>query len=238
MAAQHHERRPRRGHGDDAPAGGAPEQSPARTPERTAEEPRLSAVPRPGPPAERAAASVADLEVPADHLQDLEHVGEAFKAAFAHHPAGVAIITARGPEGPVGLTASSVSSVSAVPPILGFSLQARQGSAALLAEADSFLVHLLDAENLDLARSFAVSGAPRFGADMPWEYLPTGEPRLLGVGRVLRAMPLARIKAGPALVFNAAVVDVLGHEGTGVPLVYHRRRFHELNDRSALDPEA
>src|SRR5690606_29139783 len=181
MAAQQHEHRPRRGHDDSAPTGGGPEEASAPATGRTAEEARLSAVPQPGPPAERAAAQVADLEIPADHLPDLEHVGEAFKAAFAHQPAGVAIITARGPGGPVGLTASSVSSVSAVPPILGFSLQARQGSAALLAEADSFLVHLLDAENLDLARSFAVSGAPRFGTDMPWEYLETGEPRLLGV---------------------------------------------------------
>ena len=229
MAAQHHGPGPVR-----TPEGAPP---PGGIPVRTAEEPRPGVLPRPGVPAERAATGVADLEVPADHLPALDHVGEAFKAAFAHHPAGVAIITARGPEGPVGLTASSVSSVSVVPPILGFSLQARRGSAALVAEADSFLVHLLDAQNLELARSFAVSGSPRFGADMPWEYLPTGEPRLLGVGRVLRAMPLARIKAGPALVFNAAVVDVLGDEGTGVPLVYHRRRFHELNDRSALDPE-
>lgn len=205
---------------------------------RVGEEASLSSAPPPGPAAERAAADVADLEVPAGHLRGPEHVGEAFKAAFAQHPAGVAIITAQGPEGPVGLTASSVSSVSVDPPILGFSLQARQGSAALLAGAESFLVHLLDADNLELARSFAVSGAPRFGPDMPWERLETGEPRLLGVGRVLRAVPLARIKAGPALVFNAAVVDVLGDEGTGVPLVYHRRRFHELSDRSALGPDA
>ncbi|MFI7483609.1 flavin reductase family protein [Kocuria sp. M1R5S2] len=226
MAAQPHGPGSRRAPGGPQ-TGGTPD-----------EQARLSAVPPSGAPAVRAASEVADLEVPADHLRGLGHVGEAFKAAFAHHPAGVAIITARGPEGPVGLTASSVSSVSVDPPILGFSLQARQGSAALLAEAESFLVHLLDAHNLELARSFAVSGAPRFGEDMPWEYLDTGEPRLLGVSRVLRAVPLARIKAGPALVFNAAVVDVLGDEGTGVPLVYHRRRFHELNERSALHPDA
>ena len=61
---------------------------------------------------------------------------------------------------------------------------------------------------MPLVFAFAVSGAPRFGVDMPWEYLETGEPRLLSVARVLRAIPLARIKAGPALVFNAAVVDV------------------------------
>ena len=160
-----------------------------------------------------------------------------FNAIIGPRPIGW--VSSRGADGSVNLAPYSFfNGFNYHPPILGFSLQARQGSAALLAEADSFLVHLLDAENLDLARSFAVSGAPRFGTDMPWEYLETGEPRLLNVARVLRAVPLARIKAGPALVFNAAVVDVLGHEGTGVPLVYHRRRFHELNDRSALDPEA
>ena len=224
MAAQPHGPGPRRAP-DAPPSGGTPEED------------RPRAVPPSGPAAARAAAEVADLEVPAGHLTDLSHVAEAFKAAFAHHPAGVAVITAQGPAGPVGLTASSVSSVSVDPPILGFSLQARQGSAALLADADSFLVHLLDAHNLALARSFAVSGTPRFGDDMPWEYLETGEPRLLGVARVLRAVPLARIKAGPALVFNAAVVDVLGAEGDGSPLVYHRRRFHGLSDRSVLDYE-
>ena len=225
MAAQHP------GPGQD------PAQPGAREGARPEDEQRLSAVPESGAPAERAAAEVADLTVPSGHLQGLAQVGEQFKAAFAHHPAGVAIITARGPEGPVGLTASSVSSVSVDPPILGFSLQARRGSAAIVAEAESFLVHLLDVGNLALAQAFAVSGAPRFGEDMPWEYLPTGEPRLLGVGRVLRAVPLARIKAGPALVFNAAVVDVLGAEGEGSPLIYHQRRFHGLSERSALDYE-
>ena len=45
------------------------------------------------------------------------NVTEAFKDAFRAHPAGVAIITAKGSSGPVGLTASSVSSVSAEPPM-------------------------------------------------------------------------------------------------------------------------
>ena len=39
-------------------------------------------------------------------------VGDGLKAAFRTHPAGVAIITASTPAGPVGLTASSVASRS------------------------------------------------------------------------------------------------------------------------------
>lgn len=195
----------------------------------------LDAVPASGCEAEHASAEVADFVAPTGNLAEDANLINGFKAAFGQHPAGIAIITVAGPEGPVGLTASSVSSISAQPPILGFSLQARRGSAAIVADAASFLVHFLDADNVDLARAFSISGAPRFGQDMPWEQSPTGEPRLLGVRRVLRAVPLARVKAGPALVFNAAVVENMGDEGSGEPLVYHQRQFHGLSRRSVID---
>ncbi|WP_186320736.1 flavin reductase family protein [Kocuria rhizophila] len=195
----------------------------------------LDGVPASGGEAERVAAHAVDLVAPTEALHSDPRLTEGFKSAFGQHPAGIAIITVAGPEGPVGLTASSVSSISADPPILGFSLQAKRGSAAVVATADSFVVHFLDSDNVELARSFAISGAPRFGDDMEWTTLPTGEPRLLGVRRVLRAIPLARIKAGSALVFNAAVVEVLGEEGSGSPLVYHQRQFHGLSDSSVLD---
>lgn len=195
----------------------------------------LDTVPASGQEAERASTRVADFVAPTEDLRADPEVTAGFKEAFGQHPAGIAIITVAGPEGPVGLTASSLSSISAQPPILGFSLQARRGSAAVVADAESFLVHFLDADNIDLARAFSVSGAERFDAGMPWESLPTGEPRLLGVRRVLRAVPLARIKAGPALVFNAAVVENVGASGSGEPLVYHQRRFHGLSNKSVID---
>ncbi|MFF3601755.1 flavin reductase, partial [Kitasatospora indigofera] len=66
-----------------------------------------------------------------------------FKAAFRRHPAGVAVITAEGPDGPVGLTASSVSSVSAEPPVLVFSVTTKAGSAGHVLAATTCIVHLL-----------------------------------------------------------------------------------------------
>ncbi|WP_233568897.1 MULTISPECIES: flavin reductase family protein [Kocuria] len=178
---------------------------------------------------------LADYVVPSRDMGDLAVKKTEFSSVFGDHPAGVAVLTARGPEGPVGLTVSSVSSVSAEPPIIGFSLHAGSGSAALVAQADSLLVHLLDAPHIALARAFSTHGAPRFGDAMDWEWLPTGEPLLAGVGRVLRVHPLVRIQAGPALVFNAGVTQVLGAEANGAPLVYHRRQFHSLSGGSALD---
>ena len=74
---------------------------------------------------------------------------EQFKLAFGHQPAGVAIITATDENGePAGFTASSLTSVAAEPPIIAFSLKANSGSAAKIAAASSFLVHMLDAENV------------------------------------------------------------------------------------------
>lgn len=178
---------------------------------------------------------VADYVVPSGDLGEVGVQKAEFSAIFGDHPAGIAVITAKGPDGPVGLTVSSVSSVSASPPIIGFSLQARSGSALLVAQADSLLVHLLDAPNIGLAQAFATHGAPRFGNAMDWEWLPTGEPLLKGVGRVMRVHPLARIQAGPALVFNAGVVEVLGTESNGAPMVYHRRQFHSLSPNSVVD---
>ena len=44
-------------------------------------------------------------------------ITDAYKSAFRGHPAGVAVITAEGPDGPTGLTASSVASVAIDPPV-------------------------------------------------------------------------------------------------------------------------
>ncbi|WHF20943.1 flavin reductase family protein [Kocuria rhizophila] len=170
-------------------------------------------------------------------LQSDPGLAEGFKSRVGQHPAGIAIITVAGPEGPVGLTGVLGVLDLRGPPILGFSLQAERGSAAVVATADSFIVHFLDSDNVGAGPFLSRSpGAPRFGRTWPGRRLPTGEPRLTGVRRVLRAIPLARIKAGPALVFNAAVVDVLGEEGSGSPLVYHQRQFHGLSHRLGAGP--
>ena len=82
-------------------------------------------------------------------------IGEGLKAAFRTHPAGVAIITASTPDGPVGLTASSVASVAVDPAAIVFSVTRATGSAGAILGADTFVVHLIDDEHSDLAQSFA-----------------------------------------------------------------------------------
>ncbi|MFQ4147270.1 flavin reductase family protein [Arthrobacter sp. LAPM80] len=157
-----------------------------------------------------------------------------FKAAFGGHPAGVAIITAQSPTGPVGITASSVASVSAEPPLLAFSLSASRGSAAAIAVADTVVVHLLTAADLELARTFADSTSDRFTVSMAWTRMETGEPLLLHGGHALRCRILSRTPAGGSLLLAAEVEEIVVPAAAEDPMVYHRRAFHALGDHSIL----
>lgn len=157
-----------------------------------------------------------------------------FKNAFGGHPAGVAIITANTPTGPVGITASSVASVSAEPPILAFSLAAQTGSAAAIAVADSVVVHLLSADDLHLARTFASRDSERFTDAMDWSLLDSGEPLLHHGGYALRATILTRTEVGNSLLLAASIVEIIAPESQGAPLVYHQRSYHGLAEHTKL----
>lgn len=147
-----------------------------------------------------------------------------FKDAFREHPAGIALITATTPEGPVGLTASSVASVSADPAALVFSVTRTTGSAGLILAADTLLVHLLDAHHADIAREFAVSGGERFTEAQGWTELATGEPHLAGSRSALRCRSLTQVPVGGSMLVVAEVLDI--HPGeSGHPMVYRDRTF-------------
>ncbi|QIK62019.1 flavin reductase family protein [Leucobacter viscericola] len=152
---------------------------------------------------------------------------DALKRAFREHPAGISLITAQTPEGPVGLTASSVASVGIDPPALSFSVTRATGSAGGILGADSYLVHLLDNRHADIAQLFAVSGSERFTDDQGWEYLETGEPFLRDTRVALRCRTLHSLGVGSSVI---VVAEVLGaHFGSSsAPMVYHDRVFHSL----------
>ncbi|MGR0160556.1 flavin reductase family protein [Paenarthrobacter nitroguajacolicus] len=156
-----------------------------------------------------------------------EPVGELFKAAFRAHPAGVSIVTAAGPEGAVGLTASSVASVAVDPATLAFSVTGGR-SASHIAAAQTIVVHLVGADQLELARTFADPSAPRFTASMDWEVLPTGEPLLREAQWALRCEIIHRAPLGGSVLLAAKVLDIRANPSDAGPLVYHNREFHTL----------
>ncbi|WP_159704393.1 flavin reductase family protein [Arthrobacter sp. 18067] len=156
-----------------------------------------------------------------------EPIGELFKAAFRSHPAGVAIITAAGPDGAVGLTASSVASVAVDPPTLAFSVTGGR-SASHIAAAHTVVVHLVRADQVELVRAFANPAAPRFTGDMDWELLPTGEPLLREAPWALRCEIVHRAPLGGSVLLAATVLDIRSNSSSSAPLVYHNREFHTV----------
>ena len=159
-----------------------------------------------------------------------------FKAAFRNHPAGVAVVTADPGDGPVGLTATSVISVSANPPLLVFSLSAFSSAAPALARSETVVVHLLGAENVGLAKTFATSGIDRFADTENWSRLVTGEPVLAGSATWLRGRIVNRMEAGDSTVIAVQVLQaqIADAEETPAPLVYHNRTWHSLGEQSEL----
>ncbi|WP_104180469.1 flavin reductase family protein [Arthrobacter sp. B0490] len=172
------------------------------------------------------------MTAPTDHALP---TADLFKDAFRAHPAGIAVITAEGPDGPVGLTASSVSSVSAEPPVLAFSVSTASSSAAALVRSDTLVVHLLGADQLDTAQLFATRGADRFGGAVAWRPLPTGEPLLVDAPWALRCRILHRLPVGGSMILAAEVLSIeRSRPDAATPLVYHNRSYHRLDDRSMM----
>lgn len=163
---------------------------------------------------------------------------ERFKAALRFHAAGVAVITADVGGTPVALTASSVTSVSVDPAILLFSVSSTTGTGRLLAEASSAVVHLLDADDHELAVRCADPTSDRFGDGNSWERLPSGEPAFLAPRRLLRGTVRDRLAMGDATIVLLAVTEVIerAHDraGEASPLAYVDRTWHSLGPASTI----
>ncbi|MFD8257218.1 flavin reductase family protein [Streptomyces werraensis] len=151
------------------------------------------------------------------------------RSVFRRHPAGVAVVTARGRCGPVGFTATSLASVSAEPPMLSFGVSTGGSSWPAMAETDHVGVHLLGEHQQDVAATFARRGADRFGPGTAWREGPEGVPVLDGVPAWMVCRVVARVPAGDHRIVVAEVLigDPTGH---GRPLVYHQGRFSGLPD--------
>ncbi len=162
-----------------------------------------------------------------------------FKAVFRGHPGGVAVITADAGDRPVALTATSVASVSAEPPLLIFSASAISSSTPTFLKAKTVVVHLLDADDLDIAKLGATSGIDRFADTSLWTRLPTGEPVFNNVRAWIRGAIVNRMEAGGSTVvavhaLQAHLARDIDPGEPGDALVYHNRSWHRLGDHSQI----
>jgi flavin reductase (DIM6/NTAB) family NADH-FMN oxidoreductase RutF len=148
---------------------------------------------------------------------------ELFREAMAGLCSGVAVITARRPDGdPCGLVATSVSSFSARPPSVLVSVDHSSRCHRALVDGDTFGVHVLKADQEPLARVFAGRGDEKFaGVDWSWD---DGVARIDGCLSYLRCSRSALFELYD---HSLLVGDVTGGslaEGAE-PLVYMWRRM-------------
>jgi flavin reductase (DIM6/NTAB) family NADH-FMN oxidoreductase RutF len=151
---------------------------------------------------------------------------ELFREAMAHLAAGVAVVTARRPDGaPCGIAATSLVSYSAHPPSLLVSVWHGSRCHDALAAADRFGVHLLRADELELAHRFADRSAPDKFAGLDWSW--DGDvPELGGALAYLRCR---RAENFVRYDHTLLIGDLeRGRLETGAPLVYSRRRMDWL----------
>ena len=105
-----------------------------------------------------------------------------FWKAIGCRAIGVAVVTARGAQGPAGFLALSATHLSASPPMMMVSIGLSTSALTAVREGNHFAINYLPRHREDLAREFggggSLKGADRFTA-ADWGTLSTGAPTLL-----------------------------------------------------------
>lgn len=160
----------------------------------------------------------------ADHITDQI---DAYKTAFRRHPAGVAVITGRKPDGsPAGFTVTSLASLSAVPPMATFSLAKTSSSWPAIAVGNRVAIHMIPARLQPIAALMAGPAEARFEGDH-WFVGPHDLPIIHGATVWL----YCRIVEVHEVHHNAVVVVEIEDGELGEPgaaLYYHDREYHEV----------
>jgi flavin reductase ActVB len=156
---------------------------------------------------------------------DLE-LDDLFRDAMAHLASGVAVITARRDGGsPCGLAATALVSYSAHPPSLLVSIWHGSRCHDALAECERFGVHLLRADQIELAHRFADRQAPDKFAGLEWDW----DGAVPELARVLAYLRCRRAENFVRYDHTVLIGDLeAGRLEEGEPLVYSRRRMDWL----------
>jgi flavin reductase (DIM6/NTAB) family NADH-FMN oxidoreductase RutF len=139
--------------------------------------------------------------------------------------AGVGIVTAAGPSGPVGLTASTVLPVSVEPPMLLVSLANTSQTLQSVLQARQFAANLLPADQRSLADRFA-NARPAWARFAEVELI-VHQPPVLAAAFAAAVCDLtwAREAGDHTLVLGTISRLVCA---PGQPLVWHDSRYHHL----------
>jgi 3-hydroxy-9,10-secoandrosta-1,3,5(10)-triene-9,17-dione monooxygenase reductase component len=151
-----------------------------------------------------------------------------FRRVLGNFATGVTVITAPAAEGattPAGFACQSFAALSLDPPLVVFMVGRTSRTWPLIARAGVFCVNVLGADQGELCRGFAKSGADKF-AGVPYDAAPiSGSPRLAGTSAWIDCTIHAVHTGGDHLIVVGRV-DALGTGGGDTaPLLFHKGRF-------------
>ncbi|MFC5343606.1 flavin reductase family protein [Brevundimonas staleyi] len=151
----------------------------------------------------------------------------AYRKALGAFATGVCVVTADSKIGPLGITINSFTSVSLSPRLVLWCLDERSERWHAFCEAETFSIHVLDAEGEALSRRFAKG----IGLMEPHEFQRVGEapPRLAAAAR-FDCRTHSRVQMGDHMVIVGEVVDFEATEAAA--LTYHRGRYGKAGDEA------
>lgn len=150
-----------------------------------------------------------------------------FRAVLGNFASGVTIITSppgEGEDGPAGFACQSFASLSLDPPLVTFMVARTSTTWPRIARTGVFCVNILGAEQGELCRAFAVSGADKFAGVAHTPAPATGSPQLDAVPAWIDCRIHAVHTGGDHLIVVGRV-EAMGASGEGDPLLFHKGRF-------------
>lgn len=154
---------------------------------------------------------------------DSEIDAKTFWKALGCRAIGVAIVTAKGTEGPAGFLALSATHLSASPPMMMVSIGLTTSALAAVKQGNHFAINYVPKGREDLAKEFGGSGtlkgADRFQA-ADWAELASGAPTLVDAVGVIDCRLEELIERHGAVIALGRVVAYSA--GTTDPLISFR----------------
>lgn len=158
-----------------------------------------------------------------------------FRTALGRFATGVTVVTAAAPDGtPIGLTVSSFNSVSLDPPLVLWSLSLKSNSLDVFEHCERYVVNVLSAEQIALARRFATGNTRERFDGLPHHQTPNGTPMLdESCAAWFECRNRSRYIEGDHIIM-VGEVEHCGHT-TESPLVFHAGGF-DLTPASKNSP--
>jgi flavin reductase (DIM6/NTAB) family NADH-FMN oxidoreductase RutF len=149
------------------------------------------------------------------------------RLVFGLFTTGVTVVTAinPGPE-PVGVTANSVTSVSLDPPLLLWCLANKSSSLGAFSIAAPFAVHILEAQQADIALHCARSHQAKFEVDDWWRSHPT-PPVIDGALARIECRVETLHPGGDHTIIVGRVIAMSSRNAQ--PLAFHASRFGKFS---------